>query len=54
MQMGPALKGVNIDIKKGKTTSILGGNGAGKSTLFLTFNGIHKPSLGRSCITENL
>jgi cobalt/nickel transport system ATP-binding protein len=41
-----ALKGVNIDIKKGKTTSILGGNGAGKSTLFLTFNGIHKPSSG--------
>lgn len=42
-----ALKGVNLGIKRGQTTAILGGNGAGKSTLFLNFNGIHKPSSGR-------
>lgn len=42
-----ALKGVNLGIKRGKTTAILGGNGAGKSTLFLNFNGIHKPSSGQ-------
>lgn len=41
-----ALKGVNLGIKRGETTAILGGNGAGKSTLFLNFNGIHKPSSG--------
>jgi cobalt/nickel transport system ATP-binding protein len=41
-----ALAGVNIDIRKGRTTAILGGNGAGKSTLFLAFNGIHRPSSG--------
>lgn len=42
-----ALKGVNLGIKRGQTTAILGGNGAGKSTLFLNFNGIHKPSSGQ-------
>lgn len=42
-----ALKGVNLGIKRGQITAVLGGNGAGKSTLFLTFNGILKPSSGR-------
>lgn len=42
-----ALKGVNVEIKRGQTTAFLGGNGAGKSTLFLNFNGIFKPSEGR-------
>lgn len=42
-----ALKGVNLGIKRGQTTAILGGNGAGKSTLFLNFNGILKPTSGQ-------
>ncbi|KPU43368.1 energy-coupling factor transporter ATP-binding protein EcfA3 [Oxobacter pfennigii] len=42
-----ALKGVNMEIKKGQTTAILGGNGAGKSTLFLNLNGILRPTSGR-------
>lgn len=48
----PALKGVNLGIKRGQTTAILGGNGAGKTTLFLTFNGILKPSSGRVLFKE--
>ncbi|MFZ5595828.1 MAG: ATP-binding cassette domain-containing protein [Bacillota bacterium] len=43
----PALKGVNLGIKRGQTTAILGSNGAGKTTLFLAFNGILKASSGR-------
>lgn len=42
-----ALKGINMNIKKGEVTAILGGNGVGKSTLFQNFNGILKPSSGR-------
>ncbi|MDU6854949.1 MAG: ATP-binding cassette domain-containing protein [Zhenhengia sp.] len=43
----PALKDLSIQIKKGKTTGILGGNGAGKSTLFLNLNGILRPTSGQ-------
>lgn len=42
-----ALKGVNLKIKRGRTTAILGANGAGKSTLFLNMNGIFKPTSGQ-------
>jgi len=41
-----ALKGVTVEIKRGKTTAFLEGNGAGKSTLFLSLNGIFKPTAG--------
>ena len=42
-----ALKGLNLGIRRGQTTAILGGNGAGKSTFFLNCNGILKPSSGK-------
>ncbi|MGG5460211.1 ATP-binding cassette domain-containing protein [Clostridium sp. B9] len=42
-----ALKGINMNIKKGEITAILGGNGVGKSTLFQNLNGILKPSSGK-------
>jgi cobalt/nickel transport system ATP-binding protein len=41
-----ALKGVSVNIERGKITALLGGNGAGKSTLFLHLNGINRPLSG--------
>lgn len=42
----PSLDKVNITIRKGVKTVILGANGAGKSTLFYHFNGVYEPSSG--------
>ena len=41
-----ALLDVNIAIKQGKKTAVIGSNGSGKSTLFLCLNGINKPQKG--------
>lgn len=41
-----ALSNVNIAIKRGCITAVLGGNGAGKSTLFLNLNGVLTPDSG--------
>jgi len=48
-----ALKGVDIQIRKGRTTAIVGGNGAGKSTFFLSLNGIYKPHSGKIMFRGN-
>jgi len=42
-----ALKGVNIDLRKGKKIGIVGSNGSGKSTMFMLFLGLLKPTTGR-------
>lgn len=41
-----ALKGISLQIPKGKVTGILGPNGSGKSTLFKLIMGITKPTSG--------
>lgn len=41
------LNGVNIDIRRGETTVILGGSGCGKSTLLRHIIGLRKPESGR-------
>ncbi|MCA9341670.1 ABC transporter ATP-binding protein [Candidatus Saccharibacteria bacterium] len=41
-----ALKGINIDIKKGEFIGILGRNGAGKSTLLKIIAEIYQPTSG--------
>jgi ABC-2 type transport system ATP-binding protein/lipopolysaccharide transport system ATP-binding protein len=41
-----ALKGVTLDIPKGKTFGLIGHNGSGKSTLLKLVAGIHRPSSG--------
>jgi ABC-2 type transport system ATP-binding protein/lipopolysaccharide transport system ATP-binding protein len=42
-----ALKGININVEKGKTLSIIGENGSGKSTLLKILAGITKPTSGQ-------
>lgn len=41
-----ALKGINMDIRRGEKLAIMGPNGSGKSTLFLALNGIRRPTGG--------
>lgn len=44
------LKGINIEIEKGKITSIIGANGCGKSTLLKNLTRIYKPKSGNVLI----
>jgi lipopolysaccharide transport system ATP-binding protein len=41
-----ALRGINLNIKKGRTTAIVGRNGSGKSTLLKLITGIYSPTSG--------
>lgn len=41
-----ALKGINLEIRKGRKIAFMGANGSGKSTFFLCLNGIHRPGSG--------
>jgi len=41
-----ALRGVNMEVRAGEVTCVLGDNGAGKSTLIKIMSGLHKHSEG--------
>ncbi|MBW1846020.1 MAG: ABC transporter ATP-binding protein [Deltaproteobacteria bacterium] len=43
----PALKGISIDVPKGKIVSIIGANGAGKSTLLKVISGLVQSKNGQ-------
>ena len=47
-----ALKGVDLDVKRGEKLAIMGPNGSGKSTLFLALNGIRRPTGGLVLFNE--
>src|SRR5882757_5417018 len=41
-----ALRGVSLDVPRGKTFGLIGHNGSGKSTLLKLIAGIHRPTTG--------
>ena len=47
-----ALRGVNLEIRRGEYISIVGPSGSGKSTLFNMVGGLDKPTEGRVYIDE--
>ncbi|MBP2624127.1 energy-coupling factor transporter ATPase [Streptococcus oricebi] len=49
---GPALFGVNLEIKKGSYTALIGHTGSGKSTILQLLNGLLIPSEGRVLVDQ--
>ncbi|MFW9853785.1 MAG: ABC transporter ATP-binding protein [Candidatus Thorarchaeota archaeon] len=50
----PALRGIDLRIKKGALISIIGPSGSGKSTLIRLLGGLDKPSSGEIWVDGNL
>lgn len=42
-----ALRGVDLEIRRGERIAVMGSNGSGKSTFFLHLNGVLKPKKGK-------
>ncbi len=49
-----ALKRVNLEIKEGQLSTIIGTNGAGKSTLLNTIAGLLLPKSGQVILEEKI
>jgi len=49
-----ALKGVNLDIRRGEYVAIVGGNGSGKTTFAKNLNGLLRPTNGSVTVNGKL
>lgn len=49
-----ALKGINLDIKRGESVGLIGSNGSGKSTLLKTMAGVLKPTKGKVTVNGSI
>lgn len=49
-----ALKGINLDIKRGESVGLIGSNGSGKSTLLKTMAGVLKPTKGKVTVNGTI
>lgn len=48
-----ALKGINLEVRKGEVHGLLGENGAGKSTLMKVLGGVHGQDEGKIYVEDN-
>ncbi|MDP1717912.1 MAG: ATP-binding cassette domain-containing protein, partial [Burkholderiales bacterium] len=48
-----AVKGIDLDVKRGELVTLIGANGAGKTSTLKALTGLHKPISGHIYYNNN-